>query len=116
VVRGDPFPFVADGDTRLAVGRSRDRDSDPSAGRGMPDGVVEQDHHQLVEAVGIAGNLDAARRFQLENLARRQRFSRTHGLRRDLVQLHPLVANCGRTREVFSCIRIGTGEQQQIVE
>jgi hypothetical protein len=74
VLRRDSFPLVANGDTRLAVGCGRDRDPDPPAGRGMPDGIVEQDHHQLVEAVGIAGNLDAAWRFELEDLTRRQRF------------------------------------------
>jgi hypothetical protein len=51
----------------------------------MPDGVVEQDHHQLVEAVGVAGDFDPARRFQLENLARRQRLGGAHGFRRNLV-------------------------------
>ena len=68
MLRGDPFPFVADGDTRPAVGRGRDRDSDVAPGWGMPDSVVEQDHQQLVEAVTVAGDLDAARRLQLENL------------------------------------------------
>jgi hypothetical protein len=68
MLRGDPFPFVADGDTRPAVGCGRDRDSDVAPGWGMPDSVVEEDHQQLVEAVTIAGDLDAARRLQLENL------------------------------------------------
>jgi hypothetical protein len=116
VLRGDPFPFVADGDARLAISRGHDRDSDPPTGRGMPDGVVEQDHHQLVEAVGVAGNLHAARRFELENLARRQRRGGAHGFRRDLVQAHRLVVNRGRAHGLLSCIRIRAGEQQQILE
>ena len=69
VLRGDPFPFVADGDACLPIRCARDRNSDPATGRGMPDGIVEQDHQQLVEAVRVAGDLDAARRLQLENLA-----------------------------------------------
>jgi hypothetical protein len=76
----------------------------------MPDGVVEQDHHQLVEAVGVTGNLHTARRFELEHLARRQRRGGAHGFRRDLIQLHQLAANRGRGRGVFTSIRIGAGE------
>jgi hypothetical protein len=116
VLRSDPFPFVTDGNARLAIRRARDRDSDPSAGRGMPDGVVEQDHYQLVEAVGVAWNLDATRCFQLEYLARRQSRGGTDGIRRDLIQTHRLVTNRRGVRGVFSCIRIRAGQQQQIVE
>ena len=46
---GDPFPFIADGDTRLTIGRGCYRDPDPTACWGMPDRVIEQDHHELVK-------------------------------------------------------------------
>ena len=75
---GDPFPFVADGDTRLTIGRGRHRDPDPTACWGMPDRVIEQDHHELVKAIGIAMHLDAARRFELKHLTARQRVGGAH--------------------------------------
>ena len=82
----------------------------------MPDRVVEQDHHQLVETVRVAGNLDAARRFQLEELTGRQCLGGAHRLRCDLVQPYSCAANRGRAPRVVSCIRIRAGEQQEVVE
>ena len=78
VLRGDPFSFVADGDAHLAIGRGRHRDSDPATCRGVPDRVVEQDHHELVKAIRVAANFYAARRFELEHLTGRQRLGGVH--------------------------------------
>src|SRR5215213_7468059 len=82
----------------------------------MPDRVVEQDHHELVEAIRVAVNLDAARRFELEYLTGSQRPGGAHRLRGDFVQPHPLAANWGGLVWLVPYVRIRAGEEEEIIE
>jgi hypothetical protein len=86
MLRSDTLAFVSHGESRRSFRRGGDRYPDAAPGRSVPDRVVEQNHHELVQTVAIPAYRDAAWRFQFQYLSRRERFRGTHRFGRDFVE------------------------------
>jgi hypothetical protein len=109
MLRGDTLAFVAHGESRRSIRRGGDRYPDAAPGRSVPDRVVEQNHHELVQTVAIPVHGDAARCFQFQDLSRRERFRGTHRFSRDLVEAHGRKVQSRTLSGIAS--RVGAGEQ-----
>jgi len=62
----DAVAVVANRKAGVTFGRCRDRNSNMTSRRRMPNGVVDQDHGELMETVGITEDFDRPRCFQYE--------------------------------------------------